>query len=127
MAANGTAARYPKRRRTIVNYHVDHAIDLDEDEAELSEELGEDATTSSKDVTAPVDDKSDHDEIESELEDATYGSRKSNKVCLSIKTRGQPKFSVNILLQRALKKRLQKTQAKKKPKRAPKFKPFRLM
>lgn len=89
MAANGTTARYPKRRRNIVNYHIDHAIDVDEDEAELSEELGEEVTTSPEDVTSPANDESDHDEMESEAEDATYGSRKSKKVLLPTEARGQ--------------------------------------
>ncbi|ROW07209.1 hypothetical protein VMCG_03760 [Cytospora schulzeri] len=107
MATNGTEARYPKRRRNVVNYHVNIDIDTNEDEAELSEELGEDVMTSLNDSTTLVKDEPDHEEDESEAEDATYGSRKLKK--------------------RALKKRLKKPNANKKAKRAPKSKPFRLM
>lgn len=88
MEANGTAARYPKRRRNLVNYDVDHALAIVEDEAEPSEEHGQEATAPAEDLTAPANDESDHDEIESEVEDATYGSRKSKKVRLPTETRG---------------------------------------
>lgn len=107
MATDPTASRYPKRRRTVVNYHVEIDIESNEDEAELSEELGENVMTPASNAATSAKDESDHEDDESEAEDATYGSRRSKK--------------------RALKKRLKTPKANKTPKRAPKFKPFRLM
>lgn len=80
MATNPTASRYPKRRRTVVNYHVEIDIDSNEDEAEVSEELGEDVTTPPSNAATSAKDESDHEDDESEAEDATYGSRRSKKV-----------------------------------------------
>lgn len=68
-----TRDRYPKRKRAPVNYEIDLSIDGDldlEDDGNVSEELGEDSQHGTVAI-AEVE-----DEVDSEIEDATFGSRR---------------------------------------------------
>ncbi|KAH8751606.1 hypothetical protein F5883DRAFT_207661 [Diaporthe sp. PMI_573] len=108
--------RYPKRKRAEIDYDVDKSFvdvpDLDDD-GYFSEELGEDSTISASSyfpaaaASAPQTNTITVVEVDSEYEDATFGSRKKikkRKVVTKLKARAQPK-----------------------PKPPPKFMPFRLM
>lgn len=86
MAPNETQDRYPKRKRATVNYEIDHSIDGDldlEDDGNVSEELGEDSTISAgsaNSTNAQHRDTITVPEVDSEIEDATFGSRRVKKV-----------------------------------------------
>lgn len=78
---NQGSDRYPKRKRAEVNYEVDMSIDGDldlEDDGYFSEELGEDSSASANPTTAQQPDTAA--EVDSEFEDATFGSRRTKKV-----------------------------------------------
>ncbi|KAL2276072.1 hypothetical protein FJTKL_01358 [Diaporthe vaccinii] len=109
MAPKVKPSRYPKRKRAEVNYEIDLSIDGDldlEDAGYISEELGEDSTASASSTHSQQPDAAAEVEVDSEFEDATFGSRriKKRKVVAKPKAKSQPKA---------------------KP--PPKFKPFRLM
>lgn len=85
--------RYPKRKRAKVNYDVEQSfVDVSdlEDDGYFSEELGEAAPGSPH---TPANASSAHQadsitvvEIDSEYEDATFGSRKIlKKVCITLR------------------------------------------
>lgn len=83
MAPKVTPSRYPKRKRAEVNYEIDLSIDGDldlEDNGYFSEELGEDSTASAKSTAAQQPDTIAEVEVDSEFEDATFGSRRIKKV-----------------------------------------------
>ncbi|KAL1869632.1 hypothetical protein Daus18300_005487 [Diaporthe australafricana] len=125
MAANVTQGRYPKRSRAPVNYNVenmsiDDDIDLDDGDtggestaADGSDDItvvaaGGDADGDSDSSLSTIDSARPLDELDelSELEDATYGSRKTKKRLLAKKKQAKPQSVV---------------------KRPPKFMPFRFM
>lgn len=84
MAPNVTERRYPKRKRAEVNYEVDQGIDGDldlEDDRNTSEELGEDVPAPASAANSANARQPDPVvEVDSEFEDATFGSRKIKKV-----------------------------------------------
>ena len=86
MAPSMTQRRYPKRKRATVNYEIDQSVDGDldlEDDGNVSEELGEDSTasaSSANSINAQHRDAITVAEVDSEFEDATFGSRRIKKV-----------------------------------------------
>jgi hypothetical protein len=87
--------RYPKRKRAEIDYDVDKSFvdvpDLDDD-GYFSEELGEDSIISASSyfpaaaASAPQTNTITVVEVDSEYEDATFGSRKkTKKVCLALR------------------------------------------
>lgn len=132
MAANVSQGRYPKRNRAAVNYEIDQSVDgdLDFDDGNISEELGEGSPVSAgsnapvalanahqPDAATPVED-------DSELEDATFGSRKTKKVWPPLSL-FHPLHYTDCDQRKIMKK--SKARAQPKAKRPPKFEPFRLM
>lgn len=84
MAPDVTKPRYPKRKRAEVNYEIDLSIDGDldlEDDRNVSEELGEDVPAPAS-AANPANARQPDPivEVDSEFEDATFGSRKVKKV-----------------------------------------------
>ena len=88
-------SRYPKRKRAEIDYDVDKSFvdvpDLDDD-GYFSEELGEDSTIFASSyfpaagASAPPTNTITVVEVDSEYEDATFGSRKKiKKVCLALR------------------------------------------
>lgn len=79
MASTVNQSRYPKRKRIDVNYEIDLSIDGDldlEDDGNVSEELGEESSSSADSTSVQQHDAVSVVEDDSEFEDATFGSRK---------------------------------------------------
>lgn len=125
MAPKVKPSRYPKRKRAEVNYEIDLSIDGDldlEDAGYFSEELGEDSTASASSTHSQRPDAVAEVEVDSEFEDATFGSRRIKKVGNS--SICVPHFT-DVEQRKVVAKPKAKSQPKVKP--PPKFKPFRLM
>ncbi|KAK7729304.1 hypothetical protein SLS63_006177 [Diaporthe eres] len=125
MAPKVKPSRYPKRKRAEVNYEIDMSIDGDldlEDAGYFSEELGEDSTASASSAHSQRPDAVAEVEVDSEFEDATFGSRRIKKVGNS--SICVPHFT-DVEQRKVVAKPKAKSQPKVKP--PPKFKPFRLM
>lgn len=79
MASTVNQSRYPKRKRVDVNYEIDLSIDGDldlEDDGNVSEELGEDDSSSADPTSVQQHNAVSIVEDDSEFEDASFGSRK---------------------------------------------------
>lgn len=82
MAPKVNQSRYPKRKRADVNYEIDLSIDGDLDldaDGYVSEELGEESSSSVDTTNAHQHELVCVEEDNSEFEDATFGSRRIPK------------------------------------------------
>lgn len=82
MAPKVDQSRYPKRKRADVNYEIDLSIDGDldlENDGYISEELGEESSSSVDTTNAHQHELVSVEEDNSEFEDATFGSRRIPK------------------------------------------------
>lgn len=101
MAPKVKPSRYPKRKRAEVNYEIDLSIDGDldlEDAGYFSEELGEDSTASASSTHSQQPDAAAEVEVDSEFEDATFGSRRIKKVGSTLRS-----ASHNLLMSNSVK------------------------